>query len=139
MSLGGEGWMRDEFPERYHEKPCDSFHPYTSNQQLCKCGRPVTEHKTFMAKWNAKRDKEEAYELKRAKLLELSGTEIDGELPEEEIVDLGGGIKLKKSEFLKLRAVAMEVMNRPSVMSSSSFGFPPGIGYTGALNFPIEK
>ena len=19
MSLGGEGWMRDEFPERYHE------------------------------------------------------------------------------------------------------------------------
>ena len=90
MSLGGEGWMRDEFPEKYE---CDSFHPYTTTW-LCKaCNGPPQAHKSFMKAHEEKQKKKEMaektseYEKKRKKLIELSGTEIDSP---EETVDIGG-------------------------------------------------
>lgn len=72
MSLGGEGWMRDEFPERYDGSEC-SFSPYTSNPQLCKsCNRPVTEHTKFLQRLSDKK-----YAKKRKEMMDLCCREID--------------------------------------------------------------
>jgi hypothetical protein len=108
-------------------EPCNSFHPYTSNPQLCKCGKPYTEHKAFMEvliEKERKRKEEEEYQQKRAKLMELCTTEIDPEAEDEDIVDLGNGWKLPRKQFEMLRDMALKKLNEPpaaSTVTQSSF------------------
>ena len=103
-----------------HSKECDTFVPYTSNPQLCKaCSKPVTEHKSFMARWNAERQKllaAEEYDKKRERLIELAGTDID---PEPEDIDLGGGIKIPRKEFDELRKWAITMQNTGSTVTAT--------------------
>lgn len=100
---------------------CDSFHPYTSNPMLYKaCNGPVFEHESYMKRWKQKQEARMAlsrdeYEKKRAEIIEACATEID---PEEEI-DLGGGIKVTKSVFEKLRQVALQMA------TTSGLQYPP--------------
>lgn len=94
---------------------CDSFfHGYTTNPMLCKaCQRPVTEHKTYMARLEEKKQakakvkaelEKPLSDLRRKELIDVCGNEIDKADPE---VDLGGGIKLRRS-FLDLMAEIYE-------------------------------
>jgi heterodisulfide reductase subunit B len=94
--------------EDEHVEPvaCNNFHPYNSNPQLCHCGRPVFEHEKHMERLNKlKRLTPEEYEDKRERLLELAGTDAPDADP---VVEIGGGFKMRSSEYEQLRKFVME-------------------------------
>ena len=115
--------MKSDFQK---DVACKSFQGYTSNPQLCKgCNRPVTEHVDFMKRHKEKKRQEQEkakqavvdYEKIREKLLELALNEIDAPVkpPPEEMVDLGGGVKMPISMVEKLRDtfVPKELVPKP--------------------------
>lgn len=106
--MGGgstDGWDWDEHGSWRKPDPpaCNAFHPYTSNPLLCKCGRPVTEHTSFMQRMNEKQESEQARRDRiKESVLEVLGTELIPD-PDDELVEVTPTLRVAKRDLKILR------------------------------------